>query len=126
MDTKEQVPLAKLFADLARDVATVIQQEARLARAEVTGKVSKVARPVAFIAAGGALAYAGLLVILAAAVIVLHALVPWWTAALFVGLVVSAGGYFLIQTGLQQLRGQDLAPRQTISALSSLRRVPRT
>ncbi|HEY0492549.1 MAG TPA: phage holin family protein [Candidatus Dormibacteraeota bacterium] len=126
MDTKEQLPLGKLFGDLARDIVTVIQQEARLARAEMTGKVTGVARPVGFIAAGGALLYAGLLAILAAAVIGLHALLPWWTAALLVGLVVIAGGYLLVQTGLEQVRRQDVVPRETIASLASFRRLPRT
>jgi hypothetical protein len=125
METKDQVPLARLFSDLARDIATVIQQEARLARAELSGKVGGVARPVGFIAAGGALLYAGLLAILAAAIIALHAILPWWTAALFVGLVVTAGGYLLVQTGIQDVRRQDVVPRQTIGALAALKRVPR-
>ncbi len=126
METKDQLPLARLFSDLARDIVTVIQQELRLARAELTGKVGGVVRPVGFIAAGGALLYAGLLAILAAAIVALHALLPWWTAALFVGLVVSAGGYLLVQTGLQEVRRQDVVPRQTIATLAALKRVPRT
>ena len=126
MDTKEQLPLGKLFGDLARDVITVIQQEIRLTRAELNGKVSGMARPVGYIAAGGALLYAGLLVLLAAAIIILHAIVPWWAAALFVGLVVSAAGYLLVQTGLEQVRRQDVVPRQAIATLSKLRRAPRT
>ena len=126
METKDQVPLARLFSDLARDVVTVIQQEVRLARAELSSKVGSVARPVGFIAAGGALMYTGLLAILAAAIIALHALLPWWTAALFVGLVVSGGGYLLLQTGLEEVRRQDVVPRQTIATLAALKRVPRT
>lgn len=126
METKDQVPLARLFSDLARDIVTVIQQEARLARAELSGKVGGVARPVGFIAAGGALLHAGLLAVLAAAIVALHALMPLWVAALFVGLVVGAGGYLLVQTGLQEVRRQDMVPRQAISTLAALKRVPRT
>jgi hypothetical protein len=40
-----------------------------------------------------------------------------WLSALLVGLVVVAVGYFLIKKGLDALKREDLAPRQTIETL---------
>ena len=62
-------------------------------------------------------AYAGLLAILAAIIVVLDTFLPLWLAALLVGLVVVAVGYFLIKKGLDALKREDLAPRQTMETL---------
>jgi predicted membrane protein len=88
-----------------------------LAKTEVSTKVSKVGKDVAFIGAGAAVAYAGFLAIVAAIIIILAALIPWWLSALLVGAIVAGIGYFLIQTGLQALRRTELAPRETIESL---------
>jgi hypothetical protein len=122
METKDRDTLAQLVQGLVRDLATIVQQEMRLARAEISEKAGGMVRPVGLIAAGGALAYAGFLVILAAVVILLHALLPWWAATVLVGLVVVGAGYLLVQTGLQQIRQQDMMPRQAIASLRSIRR----
>jgi len=51
-------------------------------------------------------------------VIALLALViPLWLSALLVGLVVAAIGYFLVKRGLDALKQEDLAPRETIETL---------
>ncbi|MDQ6882811.1 MAG: phage holin family protein [Candidatus Dormibacteraeota bacterium] len=126
MDTKDTRSLGQLFQDLVKDIAVMIQQEVRLTRAEMGTKVSRVARPVGFVVAGGLIAYAGFLTFVAAAVILLHALVPLWVSALFVGLVVVGAGWFLIQTGLQQVKHQDLLPRQAIASLATIRNARRS
>jgi drug/metabolite transporter (DMT)-like permease len=70
------------------------------------------------LAIGGAVAYAGFLVLLATVVIILGQLgLPWWLAALIVGLVVAGIGYFLVQKGLSELRSRNLAPQQTIDSV---------
>ncbi len=38
-------------------------------------------------------------------------------AAVLVGLVVAAVGYFLVKKGLDALKKEDVAPRQTIETL---------
>lgn len=117
-ETKDDRSLGELFADLARETGTLVRKEVELATTEMTQKASKAGRNVASIAVGGAVAYAGLLAILAAIIIGLGTIgVPWWLAALMVGLVVAIVGYFLIQRGLDALKKADLAPRQTIETL---------
>jgi xanthine/uracil permease len=110
--------LGELFAELARETSTLVRQEVELAKTEMTHKASRVGKSVGMLAAGGAIAYAGLLAILAAIIIGLAALgVPWWLSALLVGLVVAAVGYLLVQKGRDALKQADLAPRQTIETL---------
>jgi hypothetical protein len=76
-----------------------------------------VGKDVGFLAAGGAVAYAGLLAILAGVVILLDGVMPLWLSALLVGLVVAGVGYFLVRKGLDALKREDLTPRETVETL---------
>ena len=115
---KEDRSLGELFGELAADMGTLVRKEVELARTEMTQKASRVGKDVGFLAVGGAVAYAGLLAIVAAIIIGLATLgLQWWLAALIVGLVVAGIGYFLVQKGLDALKREDIAPRQTIETL---------
>jgi alkylation response protein AidB-like acyl-CoA dehydrogenase len=110
--------LGELFAELAREMSTLFRQEVELARTEMTAKASRIGREVGFLAIGGAVAYAGLLAVLAAVIIVLAQLgLPWWLSALVVGLAVAGLGYFLVRKGLDALKHLDAAPRQTLESI---------
>ena len=110
--------LGELFAELARESSTLIRQEVELAKVELSRKVSRTAKDVGFLAIGGAVIYAGFLAVAAAIVIVLASNgIPWWLAALLVGLALLGSGYWLLQRGLTELRRHDLTPRQTLESL---------
>lgn len=110
--------LGELFADLARETGTLVSREVALARTEMTEKAAQVGKDVAFLAVGGLIAYAGLLAIIAAIILVLAANgVPLWVSALVVGLAVAVIGYVLVQRGLTALKRQDFVPRQTLETL---------
>ncbi len=117
-DTKTDSSIGELFADLTRDMSTLVRQEVQLAKTEVTQKATTVGKDVAYMAVGGAIAYAGFLALVAALIVILGAVgVPWWLSALLVGLVVAAVGYFLIMKGRAALKRLDMAPRQTMQTL---------
>jgi putative superfamily III holin-X len=116
-DGKAERSLGELFSELARDTSTLVSQEITLAKIEMTQKASRVGKDVGFLAAGGAVAYAGLLAILAGIIVLLGQVIPIWLSALLVGLVVAGVGYFLVRKGLYALKREDLAPRQTIETL---------
>lgn len=109
--------LGELFSELSREASTLFQQEMQLAKVEMSQKASQAGREVAFIGAGGAIAYAGFLALLAALIIGLAEFMSMWLSALIVGLIVAGVGYFLIQQGINGLRKLNLAPRQTIETL---------
>jgi hypothetical protein len=117
MQGKDERSLGELFSELARDTSTLVSQEITLAKTEMSQKASRVGKDVGFLAAGGAVAYAGLLAILAGVIVLLGQVIPMWLAALLVGLVVAGVGYFLVRKGLDALKREDLAPRQTIETL---------
>ncbi|CAA9585142.1 MAG: hypothetical protein AVDCRST_MAG18-3723 [uncultured Thermomicrobiales bacterium] len=110
--------LGELFSALASDTGTLVRQEVELAKTEMTQKATRVGKDIGFLIAGGAVAYAGFLAILAAIAIGLGELgVPWWLAALLVGLVVAGIGGFLVMRGLSALRQETPLPQQTIDTL---------
>lgn len=115
---KQDRPLGSLFGDLANEVTTLFRQELSLARAELTQKASEVGRNIGYLLIGGAVAYAGLLAIMAALIVGLAMLgLPWWLAPLAVGIVVAGIGYFLIQRALAAFKPSNLSPRQTIQSI---------
>jgi len=110
--------LGELFAALLKDTTTLVRQEVSLAKAELGEKAATVGRNVGLLAAGGAVAYAGLLAVLAAIISLLaNAGMSWWAASLLVGMVVAAVGGILVNKGLSALKHEDLAPRQTLETL---------
>jgi Flp pilus assembly protein TadB len=116
--TKDDRSLGELFAELTRESSTLVRQEVNLAKTEMTQKASAVGKDLGFLAAGGAVLYAGFLALLAAVILALTGLgLPAWLAALLVGLVVGAVGVFLVQRGRDALRRTNLAPQQTIETL---------
>ena len=109
--------LGELFSELSQETTTLIRQEVNLAKTEMSQKASRVGKDVGFMAAGGAVAYAGLLAILAGVIALLGLVIPLWLSALLVGVVVAGLGYFLVRKGLDALKQEDLAPRETIETL---------
>ncbi len=114
---KEEPSLGDLFSELAAGTGTLIRQEVALAEVELTGKAAAVGKSVGYLVIGGAVGYAALLVFLAAAVIILHALVPLWASALLVAVVVGVAAYFMITSALAELKKTDLAPRETVESI---------
>jgi len=110
--------LGELFSELSRETSTLVRQEVALAKTELTAKASQVGRDVGFLAAGGAVAYAGLLAIIAGIIILIGDLIDnMWLSALIVGLIIAGIGYYLVQKGLSDLKNANLAPEQTIESL---------
>jgi Zn-dependent protease with chaperone function len=115
--SKGEPSLGELFAELTREMTTLVRQELRLATTEVGQKTSEIGKNVAFLAVGGAIAYAGLLAIIAAVVMVFANFVPWWLATFIVGISIAGIGYVLVHKGIDSLKEIDLKPRQTLRTI---------
>lgn len=114
---KRDQPLGELLSGLYHDTSALLRLEVELAKAEMSQKASRVGKNVGFLAAGGAVAYAGLLAIIAGIIGVLGLLVPIWLSALIVGILVAAAGGLLVRSGLKTLQQEQLAPQRTIDTL---------
>ena len=110
--------LGELFAELSRETSELMRHEVALAKVELSQKAARVGKDVGFISMGGALAYAGLLTLVAALVLGLwQAGLDPWIAALIVGIVITIAGYVSTQKGLTALKREQVAPTQTIDTM---------
>ena len=123
-DQKHQAngkPLMGLFSDLWRETSTLVHNEAELAKAEMSEKVSMIGTGAAEIAIAGAVAFAGFLFVLAAASGALELMIDSphavWIAPLIVGVVVLAAGYILLKRGQSNMKARNLAPERTLQSL---------
>jgi hypothetical protein len=118
MTDRSDRSLGELFSELSRDVGTLIRQEITLARVELTQKVSAAGRQAMVVVLGGAVAYAGVLVLLAALVLALvRAGLPAWGAAMSLGALTLVLGIVMTRSALGALASLDLAPIETIQSL---------
>ena len=113
----ENRPLGDLFGDLATDMSNLVRQEVTLAKVEITQKAKYVGRNVGYLVIGGAVAYAALLAIIAAIIMLLTKVLPDWGSALIVGVVVGGIGWMLIGKAMMALQKADLTPRETVETL---------
>jgi predicted phage tail protein len=116
-EEKEERSLGDLFSELATETSTLVRQEVALAQTELTQKATSVGKNVGFLVVGGAVGYAALLAILAAAIIGLAYFVPAWAAALIVGVIVGIVAFLLVSSALKALKETNLTPNQTVETL---------
>ena len=123
--TREDRGIADLLKDLRDETTTLLKQEVALAKTEVAQKGSRIGRNVGYLAAGGLVAYAGLLFILAALSSltalglrrVIDAETAMWLAPLIIGGIVAVIGYTLVQKAISTLKSESLVPEQTVASL---------
>jgi drug/metabolite transporter (DMT)-like permease len=117
-DKVDNRSLGELLSELSRETSVLVRKEMELATTEMTARLRTAGGHAGVVAAGGALAHAGLLVLLAAIVIALAQLgVPAWLSAAIVAVLTMGIGYMMVNKGLTALRGTQIKPTQTIETL---------
>jgi hypothetical protein len=123
---RDERSIFDLFKEMADEVRLLFRQEVHLARAEMTQKAKAAVRHVAYIAIGGAVAYAGVLAIIGALSAGMMVLLTWggldlatslWLGPLIVGVVVAIIGYALLRSGMNRLRKDDMVPHKTTESM---------
>lgn len=109
--------VGELLSDLARDAGTIVRDEVRLAKVEVTHKATKAAANTGLVLAGGLVVHAGVIALGLALIVGLTAFMPLWAAALVVGVIVVGGGLMLLMKGLAALKNLDPVPHETVASL---------
>lgn len=114
-------PLLGLVTDLWRQSASLLRYEAELAKAEISEKISEVGAGIGSLAIGGAVLFAGFLLVLFAIVALVAMVLPEahapWLAPLLVGAVVLFVGGLLLSAGLKKLQSGNLKSSRTVRAL---------
>jgi xanthine/uracil permease len=115
-----------LIKQLRDEGTTLFRQEILLAKQEMTEKVSHVGRNVGYVVAGGLVAYAGVVIVLAALSVLLYGglvaagvshMVSGWLAPLIVGGVVALIGFGLVKKAQHALSEETLVPERTKQSL---------
>lgn len=113
--------IAELLAELSQDTAELVRQEIKLAEAEITQKAFRAGKNSSFIGAGGAVAYAGFLAVVAGIVMLLGRSERPWGSAFLVGLSLAGAGGLLALKGIEALRREGVMPQETIETLEENR-----
>lgn len=120
---KEDRSLGELLGQLSQDTLTLVRQELTLAKTEMSQKLANVTKNIGMLVAGGALAYAGVLMLVASLALLLYEVfhLPGWVSALLVGAIVTGIGGALVMKGISAMRSADLTPHQTLDSLKELK-----
>jgi hypothetical protein len=94
--------LGAIVADMWENGEKLVRQELELGMAELDLRIDKLKQSLLMATIGGAVLYAGVLVLLAAAVLGLANVVAPWLAALIVGGPITAVGAFMVLRGEQK------------------------
>lgn len=113
----EERPLSELFSDLVTETSNLVRNEVALAKVEITNKASKIGKNIGSLVIGGAVAYAGVLGIGAAVIMLLGRVIPMWLSALIVGLVVVGIAWLMISKAMTELQRVDLKPEATVESV---------
>ncbi len=117
MQEENNRSIGELIGELSRETVTLVREEIQLAKAEMSQKASRVGKNVGFLVIGAVVAYTGVLALVAAAIILLGQVIPYWLSAAIIGFVIAAIGLFLVVKGANTLRQEDPAPRETVETL---------
>jgi hypothetical protein len=112
--------IGDLLGELVNETTTLLKQEVALAKTEIREEAKTAARNGAYVAAGGAVAYAGLVVLLIGLGWLVGQIIDVnliWLGLLLVGAAVAAGGYALVQKGLTAFNEMDPTPERTVETL---------
>jgi xanthine/uracil permease len=123
--------LGSLLTELREETTTLLRQEIALAKAEINEKASLVGKNTLELATGGALAYAGLIVLLiGVALLVSRVLVALgvgpglavWLGPVVVGVIVALIGASMAMKAKRAMTAEGLFPRETVQSLKEDKR----
>jgi hypothetical protein len=123
----EHRPLTELVRELRDETTDLVRNEVRLAKIEISEKVSRIGRNSVYTMIGGALAAASLVVLLLAGAAGAYvALVEFadvshetagWLGPLTVGLLGALIGYLFIHKGIHAITSEPVVPERTSESL---------
>lgn len=119
MDTpRTERSIGELIGDLSHQLGGLIQQEVRLAKVELSGKLADIGRHASLIGAAAAFGLTAVMAVAAAiALLLIEAGVAPWLSAVITAALMGVTAFMLAQSGLSALRKTSIAPVETIHSL---------
>jgi hypothetical protein len=116
--TESARPIVSLMTHVASDLAHLVQTEFRLARAEISEKLSDASNAGVYLALGGVVALGGFIALLFdIATWITVAGLPYQWSLLIVALVALAIGAGLATAGVNRLKGSAFVPNRTLEQM---------
>jgi uncharacterized membrane protein YqjE len=109
--------MGELFRDLTTGTQTLIGQEIRLAKLEITQGLKNGAQGMAFLAVAGVFGLVGLIALAFTMVAVLSLFLPAWLSALIVTVLFFGIAGIMALLGKKKLNKASPAPQETIETL---------
>ena len=111
-------PIGALVHRLSEQIPELVRSEMRLAQAEMAQKGKKAGVGIGMFSAAGLLAYFGLAVLIATAIIALDLVLPLWAAGLIVAVALFVVAAVVALAGRSEVRqATPAAPEQTIASV---------
>jgi hypothetical protein len=110
-------PMGEIVTELWENTEVLVRNEIALAMSEVDQRTQKAKTDITRITASGVAMYTGFVSVVVAAVLMLDKVMELWAAALLVGLVLVAAGYFV----LPHRKPRDATPREQRSSSYALK-----
>jgi len=122
---RDERSIGQILKDLTNELQTLFRQEVDLVKTEMGEKASRVGTNLGAAAAGGAVAFAGALALLAAlvrgfAILLEHFMssnVAEWLSPLLLGVVLAAIGLGMLKKALATLKHESITPQRTTQTL---------
>lgn len=99
----DQESATGLLSRLVDDAMALARNELALAKSELRSALQDMKMGLASLAVAALVVLAGLLTLVAAAVIALAHVVPWWLSALIIGAALALVGVLMLQTARHKL-----------------------
>lgn len=106
-----------LIQDVMRDVGEVVRGEVRLAKAEMSEKVSQAGKAGGLLGAAALFGVMGFAALVFAAISGLTMVVPTWAAATIVAFVLATIAAVLFASGRSKLREVTPVPERTVQTI---------
>lgn len=109
--------IADVMEDIVANVQSLIRSEFRLAKTEIGEEASKAVRAAGLLAGGGVAALFATWLLLLTILFALATIIPIWSAALLLFVVMAVVTRILIVTGRKRFKTVHAKPEKTIGSI---------
>jgi uncharacterized membrane protein YqjE len=109
--------ISDVLEDIVANVQTIIRSEVRLAKTEITEEATKAGRAAAMLAAGAVAALFTVWLFLLTLLYSLATVIPMWSAALLVFVIMAVITAVLLITGKKRMKSVHGKPEKTIETV---------
>jgi hypothetical protein len=118
-ELREERTFSELLGQLSQDLTLLMRQELRLVKTEISEKISRATSDAVSLAAGGLVACAAALALVAGIILVLNQVMGLaaWLAAVVVSLALGIIGFVMVRGALRNLKRIEPTPQRTVKTI---------